>query len=85
MLSESLATQGFLILFTILFFYFKYYVYLYIIILTKTYISMENSRTIGSTIYMIFAVCTGVIGHNIHGSMFWAIMDWLFAPLVWLK
>lgn len=46
---------------------------------------MENNRTIGGVIYMIFAICTGVIGHQIHGSIGWAILDWIFAPLAWLK
>ena len=43
------------------------------------------NRTVGSLMYMVFAICTGVIGHKINGSLGWAIVDWLFAPLAWLK
>ncbi len=42
-------------------------------------------RTLGGIIYMVFAICTGIIGKHIHGSIFWAIIDWLFAPIVWFK
>ncbi len=36
-------------------------------------------------LYTIFCVLTAMIGHTIHGSIFWAIMDFLFAPLAWIK
>lgn len=42
-------------------------------------------RTLGGIIYMVCAICTGVIGKHIHGSMFWAVMDWIFAPFAWIK
>ena len=35
--------------------------------------------------YYIFAVCTGVIGYTMHNSLFYAICDVLFAPIVWVK
>jgi hypothetical protein len=36
-------------------------------------------------IYIIFSVATATIGYRIHNSIFWAVIDFLFAPLVWLK
>jgi hypothetical protein len=26
-----------------------------------------------------------MIGYHIHGSIFWAIVDFLFVPLAWIK
>ena len=34
---------------------------------------------------IIFAIPTAFIGHNIHGSLFWAIIDMIFWPLAWVK
>ena len=34
---------------------------------------------------IIFAVPTALIGHHIHGSLFWAFIDLLFWPIVWIK
>ena len=34
---------------------------------------------------LIFAVMTAMIGHTIHGSIFWSIMDFLFCPFAWIK
>jgi hypothetical protein len=34
---------------------------------------------------MIFSLATAVVGKQIHGSVFWAVVDFIFAPLVWLK
>ena len=34
---------------------------------------------------IIVATLTAMIGHTIHGSIFWSIMDFLFAPLAWIK
>lgn len=36
-------------------------------------------------IWFAFHVCTAIIGHHIHGSFWWALFDWIFAPLVWVK
>ena len=36
-------------------------------------------------ISMLFCLATAVIGMEIHGSVFWAIVDFFFAPLAWLK
>lgn len=35
--------------------------------------------------YLIFSVLTAKIGYAIHGSIFWAIMDFLFTPFAWIK
>lgn len=36
-------------------------------------------------LYFIFCLCTAIIGKAIHGSIFWAIIDFFLAPLAWLK
>jgi len=50
-------------------------------------VSSENS---GCTIriggfWAVVGLCTAIVGHAIHGSLFWAIMDFFFYPLAWLK
>lgn len=42
-------------------------------------------KQIGSFVYFFFAVATAMIGHVIHHSIFWSVMDFFFAPLAWLK
>lgn len=39
----------------------------------------------GQLIYTICAICTAIIGHKIHGSLFWSIVDFLFMPIAWIK
>jgi len=36
-------------------------------------------------LYTIFCVLTAMIGYTIHGSIGWAIVDFLFCPLAWAK
>ena len=36
-------------------------------------------------LYCVFAVITAMIGYSMHQSYFWAVMDFLFCPLTWLK
>lgn len=36
-------------------------------------------------LYVLFALFTAVVGHRIHGSAFWAVMDFIFSALAWLK
>lgn len=36
-------------------------------------------------IYVIFDVCTAMIGHTIHHSVFWSVMDFFFSPIAWIK
>jgi hypothetical protein len=38
-----------------------------------------------SIIYSIFALATAIIGKHIHGSVFWAVIDFFFMPFAWLK
>lgn len=33
----------------------------------------------------IFCTATAIIGYHMHHSLFWAIVDFVFAPLVWVK
>lgn len=44
-----------------------------------------NSKNRWSFVYTIFAVCTSMIGYSIHHDLFWAIIDFFFAPIVWCK
>ena len=46
---------------------------------------MSKSNSGGSLIYTIFCGLTAMIGHTIHGSIFWAIMDFFFCPFAWIK
>jgi len=38
-----------------------------------------------SFIWCVVSLLTAIIGHEIHGSTFWAVMDFFFMPLAWLK
>lgn len=47
---------------------------------------MSNNKT--STVKwgtLIFSYITSMIGYHIHGSIGWAIFDFILAPIVWLK
>ena len=33
----------------------------------------------------ILGLFTAFVGHAIHGSIFWAIMDFFFWPFAWIK
>jgi hypothetical protein len=35
--------------------------------------------------YTIACVLTAMIGYTIHGSLFWSIVDFFFAPFAWIK
>jgi len=35
--------------------------------------------------WFILAICTAMVGHKIHGSLFWSIVDFFFAPIAWAK
>lgn len=39
----------------------------------------------GGVMYTIFSLATAVVGMQIHGSGFWAVIDFFFAPFAWLK
>ncbi len=36
-------------------------------------------------IWFLFAICTAIVGHAIHHSIWWSIVNFLFAPLCWAK
>jgi len=40
--------------------------------------------SIGSIIYTIFATCTAMIGYSIYNDLFFAIIDFFFAPIAWI-
>jgi hypothetical protein len=35
--------------------------------------------------WLIAAVCTAMIGHTIHHSFWWSVVDFLFWPVAWCK
>ncbi len=34
---------------------------------------------------IIISLFTAIVGHAIHGSIFWSIVDFVFWPIAWLK
>jgi hypothetical protein len=42
-------------------------------------------KRIGELAYTIFSVCTAIVGYAIHHSICWAICDFFFTPLAWIK
>lgn len=45
----------------------------------------SNGGLLGRLIWVACAIATAIIGHEIHGSIFWSIVDFFFMPLAWLK
>lgn len=45
----------------------------------------SSSNSFSSTLYLIFSVCTSMIGYKIHNSFWWAVFDFIFTPIVWVK
>jgi hypothetical protein len=48
----------------------------------------QNNKTYNfrlGGLYPIFAFCTAMIGYTIHNSVGWSILDFLFAPVAWMK
>ena len=43
-----------------------------------------NRKTEGF-FYLLLCAITSMIGYHIHGSIGWAIIDWLFMPIAWVK
>ena len=37
------------------------------------------------SLFFIFSIMTAMVGYTIHGSIFWAIVDFSLNPLVWIK
>ena len=42
-------------------------------------------KRLSETLYFIFCICTAMVGYTIHSSLFWAIVDFFFAPFAWAK
>jgi hypothetical protein len=42
-------------------------------------------KRLSELMYTIFCLLTAMIGYYKHGSIFWTIIDFIFAPLVWCK
>lgn len=40
---------------------------------------------LGAIIYLIFAICVSMVGYHMHNSAIWAIIDFCFSPLVFVK
>ena len=36
-------------------------------------------------LWAVFATLTAMIGYTIHGSFFWAVIDFIFSPVAWAK
>lgn len=49
---------------------------------TKTEIKVYNPF---GFIYTILSTITAIIGYNIHHSIAWSIVDFIFYPIVWVK
>ena len=44
-----------------------------------------NSYSLGRLVYLLIGIATAIIGYHINDSVFWAIIDWMFWPFVWVK
>ena len=47
--------------------------------------SKTRNSSVSSFIYTIICTATAMIGYHIHQSIFWAIIDFIFAPIAWIK
>jgi hypothetical protein len=46
----------------------------------------DNSGNSGASfIYLLFSIATAMVGHAIHGSVGWSIVDFFFPIIVWIK
>lgn len=48
---------------------------------------MENTKITFRIpgVNLLIGLVTAMIGHNIHSSTFWSIMDFIFWPFAWVK
>jgi hypothetical protein len=46
---------------------------------------MKIQKQIGSISALIVCTATAMIGHTIHHSVFWSIVDFFFWPIAWIK
>jgi hypothetical protein len=47
--------------------------------------SDKSTRNGSGLVYMLFCLATSMIGYHIHHSIFWSVLDWIFAPFAWCK
>lgn len=45
----------------------------------------QNEDPMKRLLLFLFSTFTAIVGFQIHGSVFWAIVDFIFSPLAWLK
>lgn len=43
------------------------------------------NKNLTEMIYSIFCLATAMIGYQIHGSLFWSLIDFILTPIVWCK
>ena len=48
-------------------------------------VNVSNGYSFGNFLYTLICISTAMIGYTIHGSLFWAIVDFIFTPIVWIK
>lgn len=44
-----------------------------------------RSNPMSQLLYLLFSIATAMVGYQIHGSLFWAIVDFFFVPLAIIK
>ncbi len=42
-------------------------------------------KRLGAVIYGLFCIGTAMVGHTIHHSLFWSVVDFFFTFLAWAK
>ena len=54
-------------------------------ILSKSHITIKKGEKM-RILYCIFSTVTAILGYSINGnSIFWAVIDFFFSPLAWIK
>ncbi len=48
-------------------------------------INFNPFKPIHQLFWFLFCIATAMIGHSIHHSLFWSIVDFFFAPFAWAK
>lgn len=41
-------------------------------------------KTLGELLYVIFCICTSIVGIQIHHNAFYAIINFILVPISWL-
>lgn len=45
----------------------------------------SGMNKLGSALYFVVGIATAMTGYQIHGSLFWAVVDFFLCPLAWAK